>query len=487
MFLHEDEALHTQLRTNVVEHVLSNREVYTAFFDESETIESWSSRMKANAWGDGICLRASAIILERIIIVFRRGSTQAPSIFFPSNLKDDSPTSSDAYFLELDEEPSAEHYEPLIPISAEDAGAMLAGGKSTKKKTKKKKAKKIVASTVLTTSKKTKKKKRKLNKKKNINSDAAPKVVENREEKTGKRKASDQTPAPAALVLVQSPVVEMMGTCAKCMGRVERSRAKISGKAGQVWVCKTCHSRTQQLYKMYGKWPTEHFKTMGKSEQTQFFNDVKDKSDAKSLKLHYEERVTVGKSESLSSSFAGEYLPLSVYERRGFNAQLIAQLCNDKKDHPVLGTVYRVAIDGVAQKTEETHTREQVVTVHDGARVNGSPADRENARSQMASATQLARQSQKSKKVTEKYLHRVVKLVFSLTSVLANRYVKQMNDCAATKTAAKLKDELNATKKMLSKNLASGSPDEVDVKALEATLTKAQSVIDRLTAIIAAK
>jgi len=55
--------------------------------------------------------------------------------------------------------------------------------------------------------------------------------------------------------------------------------------------------------------------------------------------------------------FKGNYLPLSVYKSQGYDVKDIEQNCNDVKDHPVLGKVYRVLIEGAGKELEETRQK----------------------------------------------------------------------------------------------------------------------------------
>ena len=67
--------------------------------------------------------------------------------------------------------------------------------------------------------------------------------------------------------------------------------------------------------------------------------------------------------DQIEVEVGGQFLPLSVYARQGFDAADIEK--NSHKDniqqHPVLGTVYRVDIKGVKRKAIEMQVREQVL------------------------------------------------------------------------------------------------------------------------------
>ena len=77
------------------------------------------------------------------------------------------------------------------------------------------------------------------------------------------------------------------------------------------------------------------------------------------------------------SSSAGSYLPLSVYAQKGYNVEDIRKNCNDMMTHPVLGTVYRVAISSHEERSSEsTRTLQQLCTKR-----KSTPSKRKRGRS----------------------------------------------------------------------------------------------------------
>ena len=48
----------------------------------------------------------------------------------------------------------------------------------------------------------------------------------------------------------------------------------------------------------------------------------------------------MGKGKSGGKVKGGEYLPLSVYGKRGFDVEAIRQKCKDTKKHPIWDTLY---------------------------------------------------------------------------------------------------------------------------------------------------
>ena len=67
----------------------------------------------------------------------------------------------------------------------------------------------------------------------------------------------------------------------------------------------------------------------------------------------------MGKGKSGGKVKGGEYLPLSVYEKRGFDVEAIRQKCTDTEEHPILGTTYRVCIRSAFSKTIEELVRKE--------------------------------------------------------------------------------------------------------------------------------
>ena len=66
----------------------------------------------------------------------------------------------------------------------------------------------------------------------------------------------------------------------------------------------------------------------------------------------------MGKGKSGGKVKGGEYLPLSVYGKRGFDVEAIRQKCKDTKEHPILGTLY--SIRSTFSKTIEQLVRKEV-------------------------------------------------------------------------------------------------------------------------------
>ena len=67
--------------------------------------------------------------------------------------------------------------------------------------------------------------------------------------------------------------------------------------------------------------------------------------------------------EVASSSKGGDFLPLSVYQKKGYDCKTIEEKTKpcDIEYHPVLGNTYRVAIHNTSEATEERKIREMLI------------------------------------------------------------------------------------------------------------------------------
>ena len=280
------------------------------------------------------------------------------------------------------------------------------------------------------------------------------------------------------------------GICAKCGDEVLRSNAKLSGKQQQCWVCKTCHSRSTQLNKLYGAWPPKQFQLMTAEAKKDFWKSAQEHSNSKNLKLFTEETMTVSKTDEKGVQNFGDYLPLGRWETLGFDAKEIVANCNDTMRHPILGLCYCVKISSKWDKQREEQTqaentivREPPPTIASTAKGNAqtpkkSPeeksADKEALREEKARATQEARDTKNQSTLANKYLRRVVKVAFNVASILSLKSTKKLGD-DTRKAADTLKTDLKALEKSL-QSIVFGkkSSEPIDVDNVEKLIAKGE-------------
>ena len=133
-----------------------------------------------------------------------------------------------------------------------------------------------------------------------------------------------------------SPSITM--TCSKCYLDFE-------GHEGKEAICGRCKNKRARLSKMFGRWPTPAFKKLSDEAQVDFW---KEESTAGSdMVVDLVNKVTEQRVMHEKDLQRGEYLPLSVWANKGFDAKKIEAECTDTEVHPVLGMTYRLDLHQV--------------------------------------------------------------------------------------------------------------------------------------------
>ena len=123
--------------------------------------------------------------------------------------------------------------------------------------------------------------------------------------------------------------------------------------------CNSCNVRHVQLVRIFGGWPPEEFKELQEEEQQKFW--ASESTDTKGLKQLAVDFLVKKRVESYTTEEKGSYLPLSVYEKMGYDVGRIEAKCEDFKEDPLLGRVFRVKLMSTTDSTMEQQIREQVL------------------------------------------------------------------------------------------------------------------------------
>ena len=112
------------------------------------------------------------------------------------------------------------------------------------------------------------------------------------------------------------------------------------------------------LSRMVGSWPTEDFKDLAVEVQQAFFASIADKSKAEMRGMLEELFERIEKKE-YNFSEGGQFLPLSVWERKGFDVGSIETKSGpeDIREHPVLGKMYRVRVHSLIRSSTSATQR----------------------------------------------------------------------------------------------------------------------------------
>ena len=110
--------------------------------------------------------------------------------------------------------------------------------------------------------------------------------------------------------------------------------------------CLKCCNKTSQASKVFGTWPIDCFKRLTEEQQIEFWRGSG--NSQQSIMGALTKIVTDSNVKEQSDMKRGKYLPLSVYEKEGYDVNRIQLWCADKEEHPILGTCYRVDIREIA-------------------------------------------------------------------------------------------------------------------------------------------
>ena len=137
--------------------------------------------------------------------------------------------------------------------------------------------------------------------------------------------------------------------CSLCNGEVEMSKARLRSKLKQIWHCNECNSTMTKVYRN-PKGPID-FTKCDQAEINKFFQECKGKHQNE-INLLSHDLISTYKHEETYWDEGGEFLPLSVWTTRGFDADRIEALSQpgDVRQHAVLGKTYRVSILAAGNK-----------------------------------------------------------------------------------------------------------------------------------------
>ena len=226
--------------------------------------------------------------------------------------------------------------------------------------------------------------------------------------------------------------------CSKCKRPVTYNCMKVQ-RSGSTVKCNVCNAKHVTLVNMYGHWPIQEFSDMPEDKQIEFWeSDVKGKALDKLVEELLLERRIV--RERLRKG--GAYLPLSVYEKDGYDIARIKEKCTDVMEDDVLGLCYRVTItrkddDELREDVRSRLTKLKRSEDPDAAAARGfeNLLDRSRSRSPKKA-------SRKSAKAEKSETKQKTKIEAEATKKLA---AKEQSEKRQTAKAAK--DEENAIKR----------------------------------------
>ena len=142
--------------------------------------------------------------------------------------------------------------------------------------------------------------------------------------------------------------------CSTCGGFAVLSKMRLASKGAGTWECRTCMVKIVTLRREFGKWPITQFATMSLAEKQAFMKDIAGKNISE-IRAIIETKFRKIAQHGTYYDYEGEFLPLSVWQTRGYDVELIRTMApsSDRKMHPFLGELFRIVTIKTGQKGYE--------------------------------------------------------------------------------------------------------------------------------------
>ena len=168
--------------------------------------------------------------------------------------------------------------------------------------------------------------------------------------------------------LVSKEPCDDVPTCCKCGGHVDVLGKGVRYMAKcKMYQCVTCGKRHVSLIKLFGSSKFDELLSAPPNEIQEFWstlplewNAMRCKVTSFIIRIRKERRV---------NEVRGQFLPLSVYEKMGYDVAKIVKHTGkeDIEHHPILGATYRVKIRGSLEAKEDELVRKDVIDATPGA------------------------------------------------------------------------------------------------------------------------
>ena len=156
---------------------------------------------------------------------------------------------------------------------------------------------------------------------------------------------SMHVPSPKPTCSTTPSVAPELLQCDLCGSYVTRDMTRVHSKKAETYKCGKCASAMTKVYRRPGGLPKD--KTWAKEKRHEYWQLMHEQHNAESIdEITNRFTQTEYKKDESHYDNSGEFLPLSVWTQRGFNAESIEKNTIDSniRDDPVLGKIYRVVI-----------------------------------------------------------------------------------------------------------------------------------------------
>jgi hypothetical protein len=189
----------------------------------------------------------------------------------------------------------------------------------------------------------------------------------------------EEKPVPSA---VSANMLEPLPTlfCSWCKTEAPLTKVRVTSKAASTYKCSSCNNTFTKCIKHLGSWPTAGFKAMTADDQADFYKKAKLEKSSIAVANLAERSSEKYSFKETSYALGGKFLPLDVWQRKGFDPVMIAKNTGDSDiTHSVqCGKCYRVKLLST-QETGGSGSRDSdKAIVASGKRPLESSADHAN-------------------------------------------------------------------------------------------------------------
>ena len=174
------------------------------------------------------------------------------------------------------------------------------------------------------------------------------------------------------VAMMTTPDLDTQAKCSFCGNPLDVFRGILTSKSanGCKWKCGTCNTRLVQLHRSFGKWPIKQFTSLSDTMKKKFMKEVGGVKGQKNLKAAAINSLVTMQISLWKSSKHGDYLPLSVYSKNGWDIEAIKANCPMKIHEELQIPTYKVNISGESEETIEQSMRKELYELSDGAERN---------------------------------------------------------------------------------------------------------------------
>ena len=188
-------------------------------------------------------------------------------------------------------------------------------------------------------------------------------------------------------------------------------------KKSKKWICKPCNTAATMLSQACeGGFNGKAFTNLTSDEQQEFWRNAAGASK-RDLVASYQSKLRAIRTKEKAEGSTGDFLPLSVWQNKGYDTDAIQKnsLPEDIREHPVLGTTYRVHLEWSSNTSKQGVTEERLGEVQ---AQHGLCNERASAASNKASAGK-DKADQKGKQKAAKLWAQAAKVQAAVSPVLA--------------------------------------------------------------------